>query len=225
MARRVFLDVGGHNGETLREVVKPRWRFDRIWSFEPASRCLAALRAHVDERVEVVHGGWWTADATMDLHDPGEIGASVAPAKSVTDATERCPFIDAARWMSAHIEQDDIVWMKLNCEGSECDVLDRLLDAGELTKVTHLLVHFDAEKIPGMEHRAHEVRARLRAAGVGFVEAREIMYGRSREAKTANWLAWSEATRLRRLQLQSGHRLVHGARRRVFRIRRRLGWV
>ena len=48
VARRVFLDVGGHVGETLAEVVKPRWAFDRIWTFEPATACLPALEAFAD---------------------------------------------------------------------------------------------------------------------------------------------------------------------------------
>jgi len=34
---RIFLDVGGHHGETLDVALDPRWGFDKIYCFEPAS--------------------------------------------------------------------------------------------------------------------------------------------------------------------------------------------
>ena len=32
---RIFLDVGTHEGQTLEEVTKPRWEFDKVVGFEP----------------------------------------------------------------------------------------------------------------------------------------------------------------------------------------------
>lgn len=32
---RIFLDVGAHDGQTLAEVLKPEYRFDRVYAFEP----------------------------------------------------------------------------------------------------------------------------------------------------------------------------------------------
>ncbi len=90
--------------------------------------------------------------------------------------------------------------MKVNCEGAECDLLDRLLESGELKKVDHLLVQFDIEKIPSMSHRAKETRARLDASGVEWREGTSIMFGRSHSRRTANWLAWCEAVGWRRLR-------------------------
>lgn len=95
--------------------------------------------------------------------------------------------------MSANIDDADDVWLKLNCEGSECVVLNHLLDAGQLERVGHLIVHFDVEKIPELAHQAGATRSRLRHAELPYVEAGEIMFGRSHAAKTANWLAWTEA--------------------------------
>jgi len=199
MAGRVFLDVGAHQGETLEEVVKPRWRFDRIWCFEPATVCLQAIGRFVDERVEVVNAGLGARDETALLHDPGTIGASVHAAKALTEEAEEVRIVDASAWLSEHVGADDVVWMKVNCEGSECDLLDHLVATGAISKVDHLLVHFDVEKIPGMGHRATETRRRLEDAGVAWIEASLILFGRSHALKTANWLAWTEAARSARL--------------------------
>jgi FkbM family methyltransferase len=218
MKRRVFLDIGGHFGETLAEVVKPRWAFDRIWVFEPATACRAALDAFADERTHIVNAGWWSSDTEMELHDPGSIGASVIAGKALTETVERCHFVDAARWMAENVMESDVVWMKLNCEAAEVDVLDRLLTSGEIRKVHHLMVHFDVEKVPGMEHRAADMRSRLGAAGVAFVESREIGFGRPNTAKngTANWLSWTEASYLGRLRYSVLNRIIFRARQRLY---------
>jgi hypothetical protein len=216
MSRRIFLDVGGHLGETLAEVLKPRWAFERIWSFEPATVCLPALTALADERTTIVNAGWWSHDTEMELHDPGSIGASVIPGKALTDRVQHCQLIDAARWMTENVAGNDVVWLKLNCEASEIEVLDRLLVSGEIHKVDHLLVHFDIEKVPGIEHQAFSMRARLHAADVSFAEPTQIMFGRSYEARIANWLSWTKASPIRRLRYSLARRAASSARRRLY---------
>jgi hypothetical protein len=113
---KVFLDVGGHVGETLTVAMEPRWGFDRIWTFEPASACRERLRALADERVTVVPAGLWSSDTTMEPHDPGTLHASIDAAASRHGQTEECRFIDAAAWMAEHVDDGDRVWMKVNVE-------------------------------------------------------------------------------------------------------------
>jgi FkbM family methyltransferase len=220
---RVFLDVGGHLGETLAEVVHPRWRFDRIVVFEPSSRCWPALEALADGRVEICRFGLWHEDATLALHDPGAIGASVAAEKALTQVTEDCRFVDATEWFAANLTPDDTVFCKLNCEGAECDVLDRLHAGGELTKIDHLLVHFDVRKVPSMAHRAGPTERRLDESGVSWLEAEGILFGRSHARKTANWLAWCESTPLGRLRYSVVNRITFRARQRLYPLKQRLG--
>lgn len=222
MGRRVFLDIGAHHGETLEEVVKRRWRFDRIWCFEPASPCLPALRRFADDRVEVVPAGLGPRDETVALHDPGSIGASIHAGKAGGAGVEMVRILDAAAWMGDHIEAGDAVWVKVNCEGAECDLLDHLLATGEVGRIDHLLVHFDVEKIPGMAHRAAETRRRLDAAGVPWIEARKILSGRSHARKTANWLAWTEAGWLGRLRYRYLARWEFRARQMLYPLKARL---
>jgi FkbM family methyltransferase len=210
------LDVGGHVGETLAEVVKPCWRFDRVFTFEPASVNLPALERIADDRVEIVAAGWWHEDTELDLHDPGAIGASVAAEKALTAQVEICSFIDAAVWLQENVAPDDTVWAKLNCEGAECGVIDHLDDAGALELIDHLLVHFDVEKIPGHEHQAPVTRRRLDQSDVEWIEANRIMFGRSHAAKTANWIRWTEAGMLAKWRYRHLARLAFRARQRLY---------
>lgn len=215
--RRVFLDAGGHDGETLMVVQQPRWGFDRIWTFEPTSACVARLEALADERTEVVAAGLWSCDALMDIHDPGTLHASVDATASRFGDVESCRFIDAATWMGEHVTAHDEVWMKINVEAAEIAVLDRLLESGEIATVDHLVVHFDAEKV-GRSDEADEMRRRLDAAGVPYSDAADVMFGRTVEDKTICWLTHTRGGRWSFVRRRTEHR----ARALVWRIRRRL---
>lgn len=220
---RIFLDVGGHLGETLAETICPRWNFDRIVVFEPASPCWPYLEALSDQRVEICRFGLWHDDATMALHDPGAIGASVASEKALTEVTEQCQFVDAAEWFKGNVGMGDTVYCKLNCEGAECDVIDRLADAGQLTKVSHLLVHFDVKKVPSLAHRADATSRRLDESGVSWCEAQRILFGRSHAQKTANWLAWCEAGRIGQWRYSVVNRIIFRSRQRLYPWKQRWG--
>jgi len=74
---KVFLDVGAHEGETVRAVRDPKYRFDRIFCFEPASTCWKALEAEADRRVTVLRYGLWNRTCHLPLYEPGSLGGSV----------------------------------------------------------------------------------------------------------------------------------------------------
>jgi len=221
--RKVFIDVGGHRGETLEEAVKPMWRFDRIYVFEPASVCLPSIERFVDPRVEVVQAGWAPVDSTADLFGAGEIGASIHAGKPVSStAVETIRLLDCAAWVDAHVDPDDEVWVKINCEGAECDVLDHLCATGSIARFDHLVVHFDVEKIPGMEHRAAATRTRLDSTGIDWIEACDIMFGRSRALMTANWLNWTQAASVAKVRYRWLNRAIFRARQFAYPLKQRL---
>jgi FkbM family methyltransferase len=218
MVRRVFLDVGGHTGESVAAALDQRWAFDQIWTFEPTRRCVEILERIADDRLTVVPAGWWSADAEMVIHDPGTLHASVDAAAARAGEVEHCSFLDAARWMSENIDPSDMVWLKINIEGAEVEVLDHLLTSGEISKITHLVVHFDIEKL-GQPDKASAMRARLDLEGVPWREARTVMFGPTDTSKVNTWLAWTHGDRLHFTRQKVEHLL----RRRVFLARQRLG--
>ena len=45
---RIFLDIGAHTGETLNEVLKEKYAFDRVICFEPSNICMPSLKKYAD---------------------------------------------------------------------------------------------------------------------------------------------------------------------------------
>ena len=215
---RVLLDVGAHVGDTVRVALEQRWQFDQVWAFEPTTVCLDRLREITDPRLTVVDAGWWSSDETIDIHDPGTLHASVLPEASREDRVERCQLVDAAAWMAAYIDEDDVVWVKMNIEAAEIEALRRLLETGEIRKVDHLVVHFDSEKYGG-HGDARDVREQLDASGIEWRDAGRVMFGRDDASKMHSWLAWTMGDRFD----FERRRLEHRARAAVWRARNRVG--
>jgi FkbM family methyltransferase len=187
----VFLDVGAHRGQTLAAVLERD--FDRIVCFEPVAQHWPVLQALADKRTRVEPFGLWNRTAAVELLDPGTKGAGLwVKDKRRTDVPvtrELCEFRRATDWFCDNLASSDRVYLKLNCEGAECDILDDLLDSGEFEKVAFLMVDFDVRKISSMRHRQGEILARLKQYPAPRVMlSSDVMTGDTHRARIHNWL-------------------------------------
>jgi FkbM family methyltransferase len=185
----VFLDVGAHMGQSLRAARTPAFGFDRIVCFEPSPQCWPELERVRDCRLQVEHFGLAAETGERVLYDPGSIGASVHGERPRTEEAQPAHFVRATDWFAANLRATDRVFMKMNCEGSEVDVLEDLLSSGEITKIASALVSFDVRKFPSQAHREAECKARLAQAGITtIVDARDVD-APSRMAVVMRWLS------------------------------------
>lgn len=190
---KIFLDVGAHTGETVEAVLDPRYGFDRIVCFEPVQSCAQSLRRFGDPRVEVCVFGLWKESCERPVFDPGGLGGSIFADRSRTGQAETCRFVRATDWFREQVGPGDSVWMKLNCEGSECDILEDLVHSGEMDKVAHVMVDFDVRKIPSQRHREAEVRALFGGPRRTRIALREAaMIGDTHAARIRHWLDGAE---------------------------------
>jgi FkbM family methyltransferase len=192
---KVFLDVGAHEGGTLEAVRDPKYGFDRIYCFEPASACWPALEAEQDERVVVCRFGLWDRTVDHELYDPGSVGASLFPDKfRELRPGESAHFVRASEWFRDHLGADDEIFLKLNCEGAEADIVEDLLESGELARVRSVMIDPDVRKIPSQAHREGELRDRLAASGLtNYAMEEDVMIGATHHDRIQHWLRVSGA--------------------------------
>jgi len=192
---KVFLDVGAHVGETLKPALDRRYGFDRIVCFEPVASCWAGLERLADERVEICRFGLADETSQAPIYHAGGLGASFFPSGDQGSTSEMCELRRASDWFRENISEGDDIYLKLNCEGSECDILDDLLDSREIAKVKSVLVDFDVRKIPDLVHREYEVTQHLERAGYsGLLRLKERYKGATHTATVENWLLACGAT-------------------------------
>jgi FkbM family methyltransferase len=187
---KVFLDVGAHEGSTLLAVRDPKYGFDRIYCFEPASQCWPALERLADRRVTVCRHGLWNRTTEQTLYDPGSRGASLYADKfRDSRAHERIELVRASDWFRGNLRAGDEVYVKLNCEGAEVDIVEDLLDAGLLAQVRSVMIDPDVRKIPSQAHRERELRERLAASGLtNYALEEDVMIGDSHRQRIQHWL-------------------------------------
>lgn len=185
---KIFLDVGANTGQSLAAVLP--LDFDRIICFEPASACWPSLQALADDRVTIERFGLWNATTEADIFQPGTKGAGIFKKdRGQSDETERCRFVRASEWFADNIKPTDIVYLKLNCEGAECDVIDDLLDSGMFDRVTFAMIDFDVRKISSQKHRQAEVMERLAVYPFPRVAtSKQVMVGATHADRIRNWL-------------------------------------
>jgi FkbM family methyltransferase len=190
MSRRIFLDVGANTGQSLAAALDPEFCFDRIYCFEPVPACWENLDVIADARVSIERFGLWNRTCEQPVYQPGSKGAGIwKKDNGRTDESELCKFQKASGWFKKHIDRKDIVFLKLNCEGAECDILDDLLDSGEFEKINFAMIDFDVRKIASQKHREAELRKRLEVFGYPRIAfTKQVMVGATHAERIKHWL-------------------------------------
>lgn len=190
--RKIFLDVGGYEGFSSLAALDPIFAFDRVFCFEPAAGCLSKILRIQDPRLVVVKAGLSNRTGTATLYHPGSPAGSVfsdAPAWGADEAPEHIDLISAGEFFRIFIRPDDRVFMKLNCEGSELDVLESLLDGASTGSLANVLIDLDARKIPSQRPRVKQVMQRVKESLVPFFTPEDVQYGMvTNYGGVRNWL-------------------------------------
>ena len=184
---KIFLDVGAHTGQTL--TAAQRWGFDRIECFEPVPENCEVLRELADKRTNINQFGLWNKTQSANVFDPGSQGGSLWKRPQRSTKSIVCNFVRASDWLRDNTAEEDQVWMKVNAEGAELDIITDLLDTGMFERVSFLEVMWDAHKIPAVAGRLEAVKARLAIFSAPRVmSSKQVKPAKTHVARIDNWL-------------------------------------
>ena len=123
-------------------------------------------------------------------------GASVFESKGdLSNAAERSivRMVRASDFFERELAEAEPIVMKLNCEGSEGEILLDLAESGLIHRIADVMIDFDLFKVKGRRHEPYEVLRRLR--NVGFEDyhlALDAMVGPTHQERIRNWLSYVE---------------------------------
>lgn len=147
---RTLLDCGAFTGDSVPTLIKGYGPFDRIVCFEANPN----LEVRADDcEIEVVRAAVWRTDGEMTFFFGDHDTQSSVMENKVTgnfteerSATVRC--IDLAEWIVQNVGKDHDVVLKLDIEGAEFDVLERLLDhPASFAKLEKVLVEWHDNRL------------------------------------------------------------------------------
>ena len=141
-------------------------------------------------------------DRASQLYNSASLGASLfkdasdyEPSRLKTDkAVESIQTIGAASFISAYTSSCDKIWIKLNCEGSELDILASIIKAGLTGLIANALIDLDAKKIPSLQAKWQPVMALVEEVNMPYSLPEDVQYGMiTNYGGIRNWLLQTKA--------------------------------
>lgn len=189
---KAFIDVGGHEGQTLDEAIKPCWAFDKIYCLEPMPRQSQVLSSRYGnlEKVSILPYGLSDSTGSAMIYGDNNImeASMYAEKRDVNACFEtECSFVEASTFVWDLAE--DVLIMKLNCEGAEGIILQNLIDTGAIWNLRNVMIDFDVRKIPGMEWKEQHILDQFKEIGfTRYSLCDDVMKGATHQDRIANWL-------------------------------------
>jgi FkbM family methyltransferase len=194
---KIFVDVGGYHGHCVLAAMDPIFSFDRIFCFEPASACIGILRRINDRRVVLIQACLADENGRATLFNPGTLASSIyedAPVYGGTSSPQTVLTISAIDFLKAFTTGHDQIWIKLNCEGSECDILNSIIVGRHHQTIRNILIDYDALKIPSQNNRVAEIKRKVLEARIPYSLPEDVQYGMINSyGGVRNWLLVTNA--------------------------------
>jgi len=163
MMRKIFLDVGAADGSSVRffrGYYPEAYKFE-IYCFEPLPDNVALLNLITD--IVVIPAAAWGCDG-QELLYIGKYKAGTMFSDKLTGQVDpdnfvQVPTIDFAKFVKAHFDREDEIWLKLNVEGAEYEIISHLHEHDLIDWFDRIYVRWHAYKIPSLQKEHDRVAA------------------------------------------------------------------
>jgi FkbM family methyltransferase len=179
--RRVVVDCGANTCKVLRSFTGKLPEDFEFVAFEAQPELRRAGRRAVrdlrDRKIDFIPKAVWTEDGVIDFYlatewGPNHRGGSTLVAghtrnKSAVDYAHpvQVEAVDFSAWLRRNFDEDDHVIVKMDIEGAEYDVLEKVVRDGNLPLIDELIVEFHQHMNDGIPKERHErLLATLEAA-------------------------------------------------------------
>lgn len=184
--KKVFIDCGTHFGQGL-DIFMKRYEIDPNWlvfSFEanPITFQINQENNSID-CVYYFNAAIGSVDGDVEINvesPPGEgetgMGSSIitltdwnpqdGKLKDNFKTKYRVPIVDIARFIQEYVDFGDFLVIKMDIEGAEYDCLEKLLDSGEIKKISSLSVEWHShyfKSSAAMMEREQKIRHRIKS--------------------------------------------------------------
>ncbi len=155
--RRVFVDCGANTCTVLRDFVKELPDFE-FFAFEAQpdlkSEGERAIRDHPDTRIQYANKAVWIRNETLNFYLATEWGKNFRGGSTLVtgntmnqsaidyDSPVQVEAFDFSAWLGANFCPQDYVIVKMDIEGAEYDVLEKVIADGNLPVINELIIEF-----------------------------------------------------------------------------------
>ena len=158
--RKVFIDIGGYNGVSAEFFRNnhPEGKDFEIYTFECDERNIAILKNRPELNINLIEKAAWIYDGEVKYYYGVSDGGTLYPSKSTGNINPSVfvwvPTIDLARFILSNFNDEDYIVIKMNCEGSEYELIPHLKKYGLINWVDKWYIQWHYQKI-GLSEAEH----------------------------------------------------------------------
>jgi FkbM family methyltransferase len=151
--RNVFIDCGGHQATSIQffKRVYPQAEKYVIYSFEANPNFAEFYKPFSD--VTYYKAAVWIEDGHILFYSNNGGASSVIEGKARLGGFEEAgiavPCIDFSNWVKNNCSVDDYIILKMDIEGAEYAVLEKMVDDGTLAYIDKLFIEWHCAKTGG----------------------------------------------------------------------------
>jgi len=169
--RKVFLDCGGHKASSVKMFYRyyPEATQYEVHSFEANPH----LHHFFKEKKTKLHPkAVWIKDGEIEFwigRNPVNMSATLIEGKTTGNFREKpivVPCLDFSRWLKKNFTIEDHIVLKLDIEGAEYAVLNKMFEDGTIDYISDLYVDWHYSKIPMNKDDHFAMLARLQQRGL-----------------------------------------------------------
>lgn len=164
--RKVFIDAGGYTGDTVQLFLEkyPDAEQFEIFCFEPNPN----LKEHHKwwppgcEFYTFLPKAVWIADCKLNFYlAANPLGSSLIKSKGGRSKLDKkhpveVEAVDFSKWIKDNFTKEDFIVLKMDIEGAEYQVLQKMIDDGVIFYIKELYVDWHARKLENFDKKIHE---------------------------------------------------------------------
>ena len=166
MGNKIFIDCGAHCGESILEAKRRFGNETKIYSFEANTNLAKGLIDYFknDPNVIVENKAAWIEDSFIEFYlstfwsDGSSVYAEKGSGGVSNNISIKVPSIDLDAFINS-FDKDDYIILKLDIEGAEYEILNKLIETGTIHRVDELHGEFheniDKPEVKELENKVY----------------------------------------------------------------------
>ncbi len=144
--RYIFIDGGAHLGETIKAFKKSALYSEHQWKiFSFECNPFLVQRIPKGEDVVVIDKAMWIHNKGLKFHfGKSSLGGNVVKNQYSAEKEKsiHVESVNFGQWLRKNFKRRDIIYVKLDIEGAEYTILDKMLQDGSIQYIDKLYVEF-----------------------------------------------------------------------------------
>jgi len=152
----IYIDCGGWKGDTIEEYYNKNFL---VIVFEPNSTYNCYYESF---NIVPLNKAVWIYDGEIDFYigtNYSGLGSTLFKDKITSNIKDvkpiKVPCIDFSKWILDNFNKDDRIILKMNIEGAEYPVLNKMIEDGSIKYINKLIISFHHHKITSITEDEH----------------------------------------------------------------------